>query len=63
MDRRIAKREVVDVISSFVRLQPAEPLDQARWMAHNEVEIVGGIVVDKAEGNLDTIGFQLIATR
>ena len=53
---------VVDVISSFGRLQTAELLDQARWMAHDGVEIVRGIVVDEAEGNLDAVGFQLVAT-
>ena len=33
-----------------------DSLDQACWVAHERVEVVGGIVVDEAEGYLDALG-------
>ena len=49
---------VVDVIGSLAISKQLNPLDQARWMAHDGVEIVCGIVVDEAKGYFDAVGVQ-----
>ena len=38
-----------------LRAYSLDSLDQACWVAHERVEVVGGIVVDKAEGYLDAL--------
>ena len=54
---------VVDVIGSLAMSKQLNPLDQARWMAHDGVEIVRGIVVDEAKGYFDAVGVQPVAAR
>ena len=53
---------VVDVISSLAVCKQLNPFDQARRVPHDGVEIVGRIVVHEAEGNLDRVGVQPIAS-
>ena len=48
------------VLTDFIDPLPVskqlDSLDQACWVAHERVEVVGGIVVDEAEGYLDALG-------
>ena len=47
---------LTDVIGPLPVGKQLDSLDQACWVAHKRVEVVGGIVVDEAEGHLDALG-------
>ena len=54
-------RIVVDVVASLTVSKKLDSLDQARWVAHDRVEIIRRIVVHEAESYLDRVGVQPVA--
>ena len=53
---------VVDVSGSLPISKQLGALDQACWVPHDRVEVVGRIIVHKAESYLDRVGVQPIAS-
>ena len=52
---------IVNVICALPVGKQLDALDQARWVPHDGVEVVGRIIVHEAEGNLDRVGVQPVA--
>ena len=52
---------VVDVIGALPVGEELDALDQASWVSHDGIEVVGCVVVDEPEGYLDRLGVQEIA--
>ena len=52
---------VVDVIRALPVGEELDALDQASWVPHDGIKVVGGVVVDEPEGYLDRLRVQEIA--
>ena len=55
-------RVIINIVASLSISKKLDSLDQARWVAHDGVEIIRRIVAHEAEGYLDRVGVQPVAS-